>query len=302
MANNLLFKFNLCLLLSLYKVSSFAQIAPDSAYLNLPRIKVYVGNFDIQPLGDEILYKIDKAKVSKYEFDKLTSTWQTMDTCCPCIVTFYDKNEIPFREQVLCHGYEVGFVKDFYANGKLKMTGQYMENHSGNWDHLIETGRCCINEGVWVYYNQNGDTIYTEVWEKGAFIGQFPEQPNTEILATWLTLDHKNYYNENIRFEDVNRLTVEMSFKNSHRDSLLVSINFVIISSDGKHYNYPYTLEEFKKIDLQQLLSDLNINPAEYQIDEFAVDVYPGDIPTRYIIEICNNGKVIGTQEIFPIP
>ncbi|MBK8342758.1 MAG: hypothetical protein IPL12_05155 [Bacteroidetes bacterium] len=93
-----------------------------------------------------------------------------------------------------------------------------------------------------------------------------------------------------------------MTFKNSHRDSLQISIIFVVISSDGKHYQFPYTLEEFKKINLQQILSDLNISPAEYHVDEFAIDIYPGDIPTRYIIEICNNGKVIASEEIFPIP
>lgn len=294
--------YALVLFLLICKVSSFAQIGTDSAYLNLKRIKVYSGNFDIQPINSEILYKIDEAVVSKYEFDKLTSSWQTLDTCCPCIVTFYDKNEILIREQVLCRGYEVGYVKDFYPNGKLKMTGQYMENHTGNWNYLVETGRCCVHDGIWVYYNPNGDTTYTEVWEKGKYIGQFPEQPKTEILSTWLTLDNKYLYNEIIRFEDVNKLNVEMTFKNSHRDSLQISIIFVVISSDGKHYQFPYTLEEFKKINLQQILSDLNISPAEYHVDEFAIDIYPGDIPTRYIIEICNNGKVIASEEIFPIP
>ena len=150
---------SLLFILIIINTKSFTQTDSTITYQNLPTIKLYSPN--------------------------LTPP----DTCCPCILQFYDENKILFKEQVFCMEYEVGWVKEYYPNSNLKVSGQYLENHSGNWYHLIETGKCCFQTGKWTYFDENGDTLYHEYWQNGFFIEQIPEQSKAEIYYIYLNID-----------------------------------------------------------------------------------------------------------------
>ena len=258
--------------LILISLNSFAQNDTTPTYQNLPTIKLYTPN--------------------------LTPP----DTCCPCILQFYDENNILFKEQVFCRKYEVGYVKEYYPNGNLKVSGQYLENHTGNWDYMIASAKCCFQVGKWTYFDENGDTLYHEYWNYGSFIEQVPEQEKTEIWYCELYLGDKIYYSQLIHFDEFTQLQLRMKFKNSHRENLNITTNIIIISPNKKQFVYHYIPGKSKKVNIKKLLKKAGIAPEDYSMDEFAIDLYPGDINTKYKIQILNNGIVIAEHEIFLYP
>lgn len=292
----------LTFILTISIAQSFAQSIIETTYQNLSTKKIYATNLSIQTQNGALNFSVNGRNISKYLFDKYSSTWNDLDSCCPCILQLYDENEVLFQEMISCDGYEVGWIKEYYQNGKIRLTGQYQENQSGNWEHILETGKCCVREGKWTYFNTKGDTLYNEFWHNGNFISQVPEQTLTEIWAIELTLDGEHYYSEILTFEQVKGFTITPLFKNSHRDSLDLTINFKIVSPENKIIMRTFTLDNFKNIDVQRILNDANILTEEYSPDEFAIDVVPGDIKTEYYLEICNNGLVIATFQIFLVP
>jgi hypothetical protein len=63
--------------------------------------------------------------VKKSIYEKHQSTWKNMENCCPCILKSYNENDILLREAVSCNDCRVGWFKEFFPNGNLKLTGFY---------------------------------------------------------------------------------------------------------------------------------------------------------------------------------
>lgn len=283
-------------------IRAFAQTPTQTSYQNLSTQKIYAADLTTQIQDGAYNYLFNDKVVSKYLFDNSEYAWNVLDSCCPCILQLYDENDVLLQELISCRGFEVGWVKEYYPNGIVKMSGQYRENASGKWEHIVETGNCCIREGRWTYFDDKGDTLYNEFWDAGSFINQVPEQSSTEIWSISLTLEGVHYFSEIITFEQVKDFTITTLFKNSHRDSLNLSINFKIVIPGNTTITQSFTLDNFKNIDVQKILNDAKVLPEVYSPDEYLFDVVLGDIKTEYYIEICNNRLVIETFQIFLIP
>lgn len=221
------------------------------------------------------------------------------DTCCPHIIQYHDLNKILLQEIATCNGFV--WIKDYYPNGNLKMCRQFKEYKDYTKGFKENPYHSGVREGKWTYFDENGDTLYNEFWEDGFFIKQVPEQSKTEIWDAELIFDAYNYSGM-LSFEQLRSLEILLLFKNSHRDSVNIKIRFEIISPDQKHFIHTFTPDNFKKINVKKLLKKAGIPPADYSISEGAIDLYPGDIDTRYFIKVLNNRILIADYEIYLYP
>ena len=168
---------------------AFGQSDSSNVYKKLETKKFYSVGLSSQTINGKRTYNVNGKKVSKSKYDKYKSTWKDMETCCPCVLKSYDENEILIREAVSCTDCEVGHFKEFYPNGTIKLQGRFKENPTGNWENIWDRGYCNVPDGQWLYFNKNGDTLYSEFWENGEFVKQEPEQKTNEIWKVELTLN-----------------------------------------------------------------------------------------------------------------
>ncbi|MDD2984358.1 MAG: hypothetical protein PHQ74_13315 [Crocinitomicaceae bacterium] len=256
----------------------FGQSGSSTIYKALETKKFYSVRLSSQTTNGKGTYEVNGKKVSKSTYDKYQSTWKNMETCCPCILKSYDENDVLIREAVSCTDCDVGVFKEFYPNGKVKLSGRYKEYPSENWDDIWARGFCSVPDGQWTYFNEKGDTLYSEFWKDGKFIKQVPEQKLTEIWEVELTLKEETIDKQELTVEQVKDLVVTPKFKNSHKDNVKLTINFEVTAVGHKQNKQSFTLDSFKNIDVTKMLSDVGIS---------------SDKQTKFMMEVCNNGFVI---------
>lgn len=255
----------------------FGQSDSLTIYKNLKTEKFYSVNLSAVRKGRKLVHRVNGKKVSKSTYDKFDSAWENMANCCPCILEAYDEKDNLLKESVACTDCGVGWFKEYYLNGKLKLSGSFKENPTGNWDNIWDRGYCSIPEGEWIYFNKNGDTLYSEFWNSGNFVKQVPEQKTAEIWKVDLTLDGKNIDTQKVAIEQVGDLLIQPKYKNSNSNSNL-SITFEV-SAIGHQINQKrFTLESFKKISVASMLAEVKI---------------PKDEKTMFLLSVLNNGIVI---------
>ena len=207
-----------------------------------------------------------------------------METCCPCILKSYDENDVLLGEGVSCTDCGVGWFKKYYQNGKVKLSGQYKENPTKNWKSIAARGFCSVPIGQWTYFNDQGDSLYSEFWEDGKFIKQVPEQNATQIWKVDFTLHGQIIVDQQVTMQQVKDLIITPHFKNSHRGG--VTVNFIATVTifvgpvvEQKEFKQSFSLDNFKDIDATKMLSDVG-NPKKNTV-------------TTFRLEVCASGEVI---------
>lgn len=288
-----------CILFFIPRIS-ISQTYIDSTYGNLEVKKVYITS-ESNP-NTNTRHSVIRNPLTMHELYNLQSAWGKIDTCCPCILQFIDENNILRMDAIVCDGSIAGSFTEYYPNGKIKLQGNYKENQTDIWDFLLETGKCCYPDGIWTYFNENGDTLYAEFWDNENKFHQVPEQVEAEFLFMDLELNGEVNYSGMMSFDQVKDLYVTPYFKNSHREGINLTFNFKIIPVGHQPIIQSFALVDFKSVDVLKMLVDSNIPEELYFPDEEMIDLYPGDIDTSYFIEICNNGIVIAYYEIYLYP
>lgn len=183
-----LFLFAMIMLLS---GKSHAQSDTASVYKNLETKKFYAVGLFSKAINGKGTYEVNGKKVSKSVYDKYHDTRENMEGCLPCILKTYNENDVLIREAVAYTDCGIGRFKKFYPNGNIKLSGRYKENPTNNWKDVDERGYCNVAEGQWVYFDEKGDTLYSEFWKDDQFIKQVPEQKSRDlesgIAAGWKT-------------------------------------------------------------------------------------------------------------------
>jgi hypothetical protein len=247
--------------------------------------KRYAVNTSEKIIDGVITYWVNDNKVSKLMYQKFKKDAEFIN-CCPCIQQYYSDREVLLFETVSCSDCEIGWFKSYYPNGNLKLAAHHKENPTNDWSNIYQRGYCSVPDGVFTYFNENGDTLYSEYWKNGEFINQVPEQQKTEIWKTQLLLDGK-VIDPNIPLtpEQVSSLSIQFKFKNQNTTDLNIEIE-VTISAEGYKQNFKkYTLETFKHIDIMELISEVSI---------------PENSKTTLSIYIKNSNKFIFSS-IFPL-
>lgn len=69
-----------------------------------------------------------------------------------------------------CH---VGAFTAFYPSGKIRTTGHYKENSTGDWSDLKNRGLCSVQDGEWKEYSEDGTLTKTYIYEDGKVVKEY---------------------------------------------------------------------------------------------------------------------------------
>lgn len=233
----------------------FSQGDTTSFYKNLETKKFYSVDLESSSMNSEkIIYKVNDKEVNESNYLKYKSTWENMTNCKPCILQYYDENNVLLREAVAYTDAQVGYFKEYYPNGQIRLNGFYKENTTENWDDLCRRNLCNVPVSTWTYYNEKGEILYTEQWDNGTFIQQRPEQNKLEIWKVEMTLNDELITNQTLTSTQVNELVITPKFKNSYREGINLTIDFKASTIGRKNIQLATTLEELKTIDIENKL------------------------------------------------
>ena len=205
------------------------------------------------------------------------STRKNMESCCPCILESYDENDVLLSESIACTDCGVGWFKKYYSNGKLKLTGQYKENPTNNWDDIWRRGYCQVRVGEWKFYNENGERLYSEFWNDGVFLKQVPEQPIAELWEVFLNLNGIKIDTQKVSIDEIRNIEIIPKYKNSNTNLDLV-IRFEITAVGYPIFKKDFSLKTFKDIDVHKMLSELGI---------------PKEEETNFTLSVSDNKKYV---------
>lgn len=241
------------LLIAIAAFSVHAQTI--SVYKDLPVKKIYRVELNSEIRNGTEIYKVNGKQVSKAVYQKYQDTWKNIGACTPCILQTLSEEEILLTESVSYTDCPVGWYKEYYRNGKLKVQGYHKENPTGNWKDIYERGYCGVRDSVWTYFGPGGDTLYQEFWDNGKFLRQVPEQDSCEIWKTEFRFEGKPLAElKKIPADQLNKLEIIPYYKNSLHDSANIRIELQVVRIGNKFIRETYTLEKFSKLDLKALL------------------------------------------------
>ena len=275
------------LALLFFSITIFPLIGQNDSsamYTKLETKKIYSVETSFQTINGKARYELDGKKVSKSTYDKFKPNWKNLETCCPCLLKYYDKNDILLREVVSCTDCGVGDVKEFWANGQLKLSGKFNENNSGDWNYktIQARGFCSVPDGKWTYYTNKGEFLYSEFWKNGEFIKQEPELTKNEIWKVDIALNGESIKNKKLKITEVPQLIITPKFKNNAKMKTNFSVKFNVTAVGFKESSKTFALQDFKNIDVQQILSEVGITDENeptveltvYNNDEIIENVY----------------------------
>jgi hypothetical protein len=254
---------NILVLIGAIVFGSLIGQEQKTIYKGLEKKKFYSVELSSQTKNGVEYFQVNGREVNKSTYKKFELIQKNIENCCPCILEFYDENENLIREAVSCKDCGVGQFKEYSSDGKVKIIGQYKENQNKNWKNLWERGLCSIPDGKWTYFNTSGDTLYYEVWNNGSFLKQVPEQNQTEIWKIELTRKGEIIENQTLTLEQVNELIIIPKFKNSNRELANLTINFEVSAIGHKQSKKSFSLDNFKNIDVNDMLTELGITSEE---------------------------------------
>lgn len=257
---------------------ALGQTDSTTVYRELETKKFYSVRLSSQTTNGKATYEVNDKKVSKSTYDKYESTWKNMETCCPCILKSYDENDVLIREAVSCTDCGVGAFKEFYPNGKVKLSGRYKENPTENWENIWDRGYCSVADGQWTYFNEKGDTLYSEFWKDGVFIKQVPEQKTNEIWKVELTWNGEPADQKSLTAKQVKQLIITPKYKNTSPIETNFTLEFQVSAIGYKPNKKTFTINDFKTIDVMQILSEAGI---------------PSGKKTSFTLMVYNNNKII---------
>lgn len=189
-------------------------------YKNLETKKIYSVNCNVSYKNGHPKYYLNDKEISKDLYEKFESSYKIKRSCHPCILESYNENDSLIRRAISLSGSEVDWFIQYYPSGKIKQTGQFTqspENPSWYWKRYV-------NDGQWVYYDEKGDTLYSEFWDKGIFIKQVPEQNETEVWKVDFLFKGAPLDSQIITANQIKEIEIIPRFKNSNKDASIIMV------------------------------------------------------------------------------
>jgi hypothetical protein len=127
-----------------------------------------------------------------------------------------------------------------------------------------------------------GVILYSEFWKNGEFIKQEPELTKNEIWKVDIALNGESIKNKKLKITEVPQIIIIPKFKNNAKMKTNFSVKFNVTADGFKESTTTYTLQDFKNIDVQQILSEVGITDENeptveltvYNNDEIIENVY----------------------------
>ncbi len=227
------------ILLLAYGVNSQSEIS--TTYKDLEIMQSHQFFIEQRVEDNETTYALDGKKTSARKYKKYKREFDNLDNCRPCIIQYLDSNDNITTEGIFYGDAIVGWIKEYYPNGKLKLQRQYTENTSGNWDAFFANGNLPKENGTWKYYDENGAFHHNEYWENGEFIKQDPEQTTFEIWCIETKLNNTDISDETISIQDLKNIIIVPRYKNSFRDNqaIIAEFQFNPVGHKTIHFTLP---------------------------------------------------------------
>ncbi|MDH5380822.1 MAG: hypothetical protein OEW75_08220 [Cyclobacteriaceae bacterium] len=258
-----------------------------TSYKYLETVKFYgvslsSGNVDGTPY-----YKVNGKDVEKSRYNTFFYSWNKFRKCCPCILKTYDENDTLISESIQCTDAIVGYYKSFYSNGNIKSIKHYKENTTGSWKDLCNRDLCNVPHGTWTFFNEHGDSLYTEYWKDGNFIRQVPEQDNVEMWNAELLYNGLDVKTTEIEISQINQIKVIPKFKNKNiQCDITVTIE---ISAIGyRQINHKISMQNLNKLNIIELMKE-NGMPSDTKANFSLLILGNGDFVRRAPLKIKKN-------------
>lgn len=259
-----------------------AQNKEISTYENLPTKKTYSVSLSSSQRGGYTSYKVDGVKVGKEVYQKYKDGLDNMDACCPCILMTYDKNEKLISEAIQCTDCVVGYLKEYYPNGKVKLLAQYKENPTGDWSNISNRGYCYKEDGTWLYYNENGEIVSIEIWKDGEFIEQKPKGEKPEIWRMELLVNGETPSDNQIYMDELETFQIIPYYKNDHKFShLKVVISIGVIGN--KKQEYEISFEDLGAQKIKDIISNIETDKVKNIQMDISIFADEEKIQTMYL-------------------
>ena len=138
----------------------FCTSRSDAFYANqdLPRdtMKFYSVSTFSSRVNNRVKYEVDGRRVNKKEYDKYHVPNSKIDACIPCYAKWYSKNDHLLYEGDMYTDCPVGYWKEYYPNGKVKVEGNFKGDPTNRYDTAHTKEWCNIRDGKWMYFSQSG--------------------------------------------------------------------------------------------------------------------------------------------------
>jgi antitoxin component YwqK of YwqJK toxin-antitoxin module len=85
----------------------------------------------------------------------------------------YDKDNHLLFEALKYNSCFIGDYRGYWANGKLKASGQYLKNKTPDWTEIRKRGLCSVMDGEWKNFDANGELIKTVLYENGKITKEY---------------------------------------------------------------------------------------------------------------------------------
>jgi antitoxin component YwqK of YwqJK toxin-antitoxin module len=259
-----------------------AQNDDKTVYGNLETKRFYDVNMGKSGSGSKITYTVNDGKVDKETYDKYHDTWQNFETCCPCILQTYDINDVLQTEAVSCTDCLVGFYFEFHENGVTKIKGHCKENPTGNWSDIFKRGYCSVKDGIWEYFNEQGEIFSIETWKDGDFVEQKPKGDKPEIWRIDLTANNEKIKDNQLEMSSLKSFEIIPQYKNEHRSKRLqATISASTSTNKNKRLEMPMATVNADK--LKHLVAGLGAKTGDRLSMEITIYDDREEVQTLYL-------------------
>lgn len=118
------------------------------------------------------VYLANGKVITKEKHDFYKNNWEHTQKCQPCEVYTYNEHDQLKHVAVQYGECLLGPFKEYYADGKIKVEGNFKSNPGNDWSALRARGLCSVREGVWNYYSVHGKLESVETYQNGRMINR----------------------------------------------------------------------------------------------------------------------------------
>ncbi len=144
-----------CIGLALARSSDSESVILDPIG-TIDTVKWYAVTGESTNMRGRAKYKLNGIPVKKKTYDKYTITTAEVMACHPCYVRTFSKDEKLLHEGDQVTDCPVGYWKEYYSTGKVKVEGHYKPDPTGVYPDSTVNKWCAIRHGKWTYFNKNG--------------------------------------------------------------------------------------------------------------------------------------------------
>ncbi len=147
----------------LFMAGAFIQASSSHVVTTIPAtiasrdtIKFYAVALHSETRNGITTYQVNGLPASKTEYDKYKRGYEEIGTCKPCYIRTYSINDSIMYEGDQFTDCPVGYWKEYYNTGEVKVEGQYKTDETGKWNSKKSDKWCGVKHGKWTYYGQSG--------------------------------------------------------------------------------------------------------------------------------------------------